>query len=53
MPDPHSMSLTATLVMAGVVIVLIVGWLAVVFRAASHPAAGTRRGAGRDRDGES
>jgi hypothetical protein len=31
------MSLEAVLIMAAVVIVLIVGWLAVVFRAASQP----------------
>lgn len=39
------MSLTATLVMAAVVIVLCSAWLAVVFRAAREPARG------RDRDG--
>ena len=46
MSDPHSsMSLTAVLVLTVVVIVLLVGWLAVVFRADSQPA---RRPARRD-----
>ena len=45
MSEPGSMSLTATLVMAAVVIVLIVVWLAAVFRASRQPAgAGRRRG---------
>ncbi|HEX6527887.1 MAG TPA: hypothetical protein VF070_48880 [Streptosporangiaceae bacterium] len=44
MSDPESMSLAATLVMAAVVIVLSVAWLAVVFRAASHPAGRGRSG---------
>lgn len=39
MSDPHSsMSLTAVLVLAVVVVVLLVGWLAVVFHADSRPA---------------
>jgi len=41
------MSLTATLVMAAVVLVLIVAWLVMVFRAASQPVA---RGRGRSGD---
>lgn len=47
MSDPHSsMSLTAVLVLTVVVIVLLVGWLAVVFRADSQPARRpARRGA--------
>ena len=41
MPDPGtSMSLTAVLVMAAVVLVLLGAWLIAVFRAASQPASG-------------
>jgi hypothetical protein len=44
MSDPgSSMSLTAVLVLAVVAIILLVGWLAVVFRAASQPAGRTAR----------
>lgn len=37
MSEPGPMSLTATLVMAAVVIVLVVAWLGVVFRASRGP----------------
>ncbi len=41
MPDPGtSMSLTAVLVMAAVVLVLLGAWLIAVFRAARQPASG-------------
>ena len=44
MTDPHtSMSLAATLVLTVVVLVLIVGWLAVVFLAGREPGAGSAR----------
>jgi hypothetical protein len=43
MSEPGAMSLTATLVMAAVVIVLVVAWLAAVFWAARPPAGATRR----------
>lgn len=52
MLDPHtSMSWTAVLVLTVVVMVLVVGWLAVVFRAGHEPARKPRPGgerAGRD-----
>lgn len=44
MSDPGSMSLTATLVLAVVMIVLSVAWLAAVFLAGRQPAAPGRRG---------
>lgn len=50
MSEPGPMSLTATLVMAGVVLALAVAWLVVVFLAARQPAA---PGEGPGRDGES
>lgn len=43
MSEPGSMSLTATLVMATVVIILVVAWLAAVFWAARQPAGEARR----------
>jgi hypothetical protein len=44
MTDPHtSMSLAAILVLTVVVMVLLVGWLAVVFLAAREPGAGGAR----------
>jgi hypothetical protein len=44
MTDPHtSMSLAATLVLTVVVMVLIVGWLAVVFLAGREPGTGSAR----------
>jgi hypothetical protein len=44
MTDPHtSMSLAAILVLTVVVLVLLVGWLAVVFLAAREPGGGSAR----------
>jgi hypothetical protein len=49
MTDPHtSMSLAAILVLTVVVMVLLVGWLAVVFLAAREPGAGGARPGGED-----
>ena len=49
MTDPHtSMSLAAILVLTVVVMVLLVGWLAVVFLAAREPGVGSARPGGED-----